>query len=384
MNNRLECYRRRWRADRAAADGLRRVPPLKASPYEYVLYALVFPLLLMAGAMPTTALFVMPCALPLLYLLYRRFGAYLPLACVGGYGVFALVFNYDVLTVVCFVFLFFALLGLIASAQLSPYLLCAATAGIFAVAGAMLGMGVVRLAERKPLGEVAARYVIAEYDDPVIGRLARLYYARADIPEDVGRVDESDAGYDAACAEYFAEYAEREFGEYSLYYCVHFGATFAAVGYFVSVLVNRRTASRFDANATREEVAASTLALGGVRVERARLADMRVPRSYLWAVVLPALVAGIALDIVGGYAMLSATVMHLFVTVPSAYAFVTLATFFASLFVGKKARIAAHVALAVVLAAMLVFPLALFVGSLIGVCDVILNLRFWTEFIRGG
>ena len=119
-------------------------------------------------------------------------------------------------------------------------------------------------------------------------------------------------------------------------------------------------------------------------MESARLADMRVPRSYLWAVVLPALVAGIALDIVGGYAMLSATVMHLFVTVPSAYAFVTLATFFASLFVGKKARIAAHVALAVVLAAMLVFPLALFVGSLIGVCDVILNLRFWTEFIRGG
>lgn len=381
MNGILANYWKRLRADRTAADELRRIPPIALRRGEYALYALVFPLLLMAGAMPVSAIAVMPLVLPILYLLFRRFGAYFPLACVCGYGLFSLVLNYDVLTVVCFVFLFFALSGLMFSAQLSPYLLCAATAGIFAVVGALSGMGIVRLAEDKALGEVAASYVLAEYDDPVIGWLARRYYARADIPDDIGRVDKTDAGYDAACAEFFADYAKREFGEYSLYYCVHFGGIFSAVGYFASVLVDRRTASRYDKAATREEVALSTLSLGGVCVERAKIADMRVPRAYLWAVVLPALVAGIILDIVGGYAMLSATVMHLFVTVPSAYAFVTLAVYFAALFKGRRARIAAHVVLFIVLAAMLVFPMALFVCSMFGICDVILNLRFWTEFI---
>lgn len=373
-----------WRCEqssRAEAQKLRNIPQRKVSPYECVLYALVFPLLLMAGAMPLTALILLPFVLPVLYLMYRRFGAYLPFSCVLCYGGLSLLFNYDVLTVVYFVFLLVALCGLILSAQLSPYLLCAAVAGIFAVAGALSGIGVVRLAENRPLGAVAEQYIIAEQSDPIIKFFSERYYERADIPDDIGRVDKTDERYGEACAEYLAEFAGRDFGEYSWYYCVHFGAIISELAYFISVIVNRRTASCYDRAATADEVSLSTRCLGGVRVEPKRIADMRVPRAYLWAVAGPALVAGIVLDIIGGYAALSATIIHLFVTIPSAYAFVTVAAFFAALFKSKRAAVAAHIVLGLILAAMLVFPMALFICSLIGVCDVILNLRFWANFI---
>ena len=66
------------------------------------------------------------------------------------------------------------------------------------------------------------------------------------------------------------------------------------------------------------------------------------------------------------------------ITLPSAFAFVTLMFYFASLSQRKVARIL----LGLALAAVAVFPVALFVVSAAGVCDVILNLRYWVEFLR--
>lgn len=334
----------------------------------------------MAGAMPSSALLLMPVILPLLYLLYRRFGIYFPMSCVCAYGAVALTVNYDILTVGYFCFLFFALGGLVFSAQFKMYLACATVAAVTAILGAVVGVGIIRLAENKPMNDIVYDYVVAEREDPVIGFLSRNYYSSADIPDDIGKLEPSDDGYELAAAEYYAESVRDDLELYLLYYCVHYGAVFAAVGYFMSVIINRRTASCYDCDVAPEELQLSTRALGGVRVEMSPVSEMRIPRAYLWTCLLPAFVAGIVLEFVGDFSALSATVMHTFVTIPTAFCFYTLAAFFASLFKGK-ARVVAYAVLYLTGAAMVVFPFAVFVCSLFGVCDVILNLRFWTRFI---
>ena len=46
--------------------------------FEFAAYFALLPLLIAAGAMPSAALFLMPVILPALYVLFRRFGACLP------------------------------------------------------------------------------------------------------------------------------------------------------------------------------------------------------------------------------------------------------------------------------------------------------------------
>jgi len=354
-------------------------PPAAA---ELAAYALVPVLLAVSGAFPTIALFFAPAALPLLYLLYRRLGAALPISCVGFYGLFSLVFNYDVLTVMFFCFLAFGLMGLMLAVQLTPYLLCVTVAAVSGVIGAAIGAGAVRLAEGVPLGDVAARYVVSERDDPFIRFLAERAYDRADIPDDIGKKDRGDDGYYDAVTEYFSETVHDEFELYTPYYCVHFGAVFGVAAYFIALAVNARTFGANDEKAEEREVSQSTLCLGGVRHEPVSIAEMQFPRAYLWAVLLPGLVASVALDLIGGFEALSATFMHAFVTLPPAIAFITLMRFFVEQFKGRG-RIAMWVLFYLLAAAMISMPIILFVCSCIGLCDIILNLRFWTQFLRG-
>lgn len=373
---------RRAKRDETDAESARRVPQKPFSPFEFAAYFALLPLLIAAGAMPSAALFLMPVILPALYVLFRRFGACLPFSCVMFYGLFALLFNYDVLTVVYFCFLIFALAGVILSSEIKPYLACMAVAAIVAVIGVAAGFGVVRLAEGRPLGDVAANYVKAEIDDPFINYLARDYYDSIKLPEAAGeKLKPTDDGYTAACAEYFSEYAHDEFEGYAAYMCVHYGAVFGALAYFIAVILNRHTASPYDCKATENELNRSSRCMGGVLREPTPLSDMRFPRAYLWAVLLPGFVASVCLDLFGDFDALSATVMHAFVTVPPAFAFVTLAAFFCSLFKGK-ARVAAYCVTAVLCVAMVYVPLVLFVCSVLGLCDIILNLRFWTKFLQ--
>ncbi len=358
----------------------RRIPPRKTSVYEILSYAILPFLLIMAGAMPSTAVWLMPIILPFLYLLYRRFGAYFPLACIVCYGAVSLVCNYDILTVVYFCALFFAFCGLLISCQLSPYLACVAFAAVVAAVGALFGAGVVRLAEGAPVSDIAERYVLAERADPVISFFARDYYEHTELAPNEIRLEPDDDGYALAAATAFSEWAGDEFGHYIWYYCIHYGALAGAVGYLIAVVINRRTASCYDCGATEAEIKLSTRALGGVRVETVPIAEMKMPRAYLWSCMLPAAIAAIVLEFVGGYDFLSATIMHSFVTLPSAFGCFTLFAYFASLFKGKACTVANTVLVIIGIAAV-IFPLALFALSMIGICDCILNLRFWTRFI---
>lgn len=360
---------------------LRKVPQRRIPAWELAVYFVLPCLLIAAGAMPSTALFLLPAALPLLYLLYRRFGAYFPIACVGCYGLFSLVFNYDILTVVYFCFLIFAIIGLILSVQFKPYLLCAAIVFIAALVGAFTGAGIVRLAEGR-LSDVAADYIRAERADPFISFLAENEYAAAELPEDIGKLDKSDAGYSDAAIEYLAAVVHDDAELQIPYYCIHFAGIFAALGYFAALAVNRKTQSPNDDGVTRDGLNASSRCLGGAVRELTPIAKMKFPRTYLWAVLLPAFVCAMILDFVGGFEMLAACIMHAFITLPTTFAFITLGAYFCSLFTGKKARVAARIVYGLVAASMFAVPMALFVCSIIGICDVILNLRFWTEFIR--
>lgn len=330
--------------------------------------------------MPSSGIFIMPVLLPMLYLLFRRFGAIFPLSCVCFYGLFSLVFNFDVLTVILFCFLIFALVGLIGACQTTPYLLCFCIAAATALFGSLIGAGIVRLAYDRPISTIASEYAIAEYDDPIVGIFDRYVYDNSEIPEDVGKKARGDDGYAEAAAEYTSEFVFGEVKDYGLYYAIHLSAVCAGLGYFVAVAVNRRTASARDFAANVNDVAKSTRAIGGVVRERVPISGMTLPRTFLWACVAPSLVASIVFDIIGNMDALSSCIMHAFVTLPGAFGFFALITFFASLFKGR-ARVAAYVVLGLIGVAMVIFPMALFIGSMIGISDCILDLRYWTRYL---
>ncbi len=340
---------------------------LKSSPSvcEVLLYFIIPFLLIAAGAMPSTALLILPIVLPLLYLLYKRFGPYLPLGCIVFYGILSLSLNYDILTVIYSVTLFFAFCGLAMCVQFLPsqYLLAAAVAACFAVIGSFVGVGIVRGAEGMPVGDIAARYVIGERDDPVISYFAREYYDAEKPRLDEVKLKPTDEGYDKAAAKSLSEWAKDEFDTYVWYYCIHWGVVLGFVGFFVAAILNGKLGGR-----------------GNSRFS-AKIGDMRLPRSFLWTMAIPATVTGLILGLFGGYEALSATVMHAFCSLPAAFGCYTLLGYFASLFKGK-ARIAAYIVFGLIGIAAVVFPFALFILSILGVCDCILNLRFWTEYIR--
>lgn len=331
---------------------------------EVLLYFIIPFLLIAAGAMPSSAILILPAVLPLLYLLYRRFGPYLPLSCISVYGAVALSLNYDILTVIYFVALFFAFCGLAICVQLPQYLLSAAVAVCFAVVGAFVGVGIVRGAEGVPVGDIAARYVIAEQNDPIISYFARDYYSAEKPPLGEDKLKPADDGYGAAAAKSLSEWASDEFDTYIWYYCIHWGAVLGMVGFFIASALNGRIKDG-----------------RGNALYVTRVGDMRLPRAYLWTMALPATVTGTLLNIFGVYDALSATVMHAFASLPAAFGCYTLLCYFAALFKGK-ARYVAYALLCAVGVTAVVFPTALFLLSILGVCDCILNIRFWVEYIR--
>lgn len=362
-------------------DELLHVPQKRQSPFEIALYSLVPLLLIMAGAMPSTAVFIVPFVLPLLYLLYRRFGMYLPFCCVLFYGVFALVFNYDLITIVSVSFLLFALFGLVFSLWLKHYLLCVTVAALFAVAGMGVGVGLVRAASGEPLEATCIEYFQAESDDAVIAHYIESAYDGAELPSSVVKLERGDEGYDEAVYAYIDTFVETEFLPYVPYYCLHIGAVYALVAFLLASALNGNTSCALDHGAVSSRLPSSTRCLGGTRPS-VRLSAMKIPRAYLWSVALPALVVSVILDIVGGFDILSATVMHAFVTLPSAFAFFTLLLYFASLFKGR-ANVAATCVAVVVVAVNVIFPVVMFFCSVVGLCDVILDLRRVTEYLRG-
>ena len=368
---------------------IRRIRQRRPTVCELLLYAVLPFLLAMAGIMPTTAIVVLPFVFPLLYLLFRRFGIYLPLSCIFAYGIFSLSINYDVLTVVYFVTLFFAFCGLVLSQQATPYLKRIAIAAVVAVAGMLIGVGIVRLAEGVPIGDIAARFVYSHQSDSVVSVLAKAYYDDVKLPVGTVKLAHGDPGYFAAALECFAEYVKDTLSVEFWYYCIHCGFLLAVIGFVIADVVNRRTMGVFDIveigeadnpSEICERLKSSTLALGGVRGD-VKLSQMKMPRAFLWTMALPVTVAGIILSLVGDYGMLTATFMHMFVTLPSAFSCFCLLAYFAELFKGK-ARIVAFVVLGLIGIVAVVFQMALFILSILGVCDCILNIRFWTEFIR--
>ena len=331
---------------------------------DILLFALVPGLLTLAGVFPVVAVFILPAALPLLYVMYRRFGPYLPLFCIVCYGATSLALDYNVLTVVLSVALLFAFCGIVISMQFAPTqcLIAVTVAATFAVVGFFCGVGIVRGAEGVPVADIAARYVVSERDDRVIAFFARDHYNHEKAPSGEQKLTPEDEGYYAAAVKSFSEWARDE-AAYAWYYCIHYGAIFGFVAFFAALYINDKVHGRGNASCF------------------ANPRDIKMPRAFLWTMALPATVTGILLGVVGGYAALSATVMHAFCTVPASFGCFTLLCYFASLFKGR-AQTFAYIVLVTVGIAAVLFPFTMFVLSVFGVCDCILNLRFWVDYLK--
>lgn len=359
---------------------LNRVPNRAPSRWEIIAYLATPCLLGVAGAFPVAAIIVMPAILVLLYLLYRRFGVYLPMFCVACYGAVSLSLNYDVLTVVYLFALFFGLIGIVVSCCVSPYLACVATAAIVLAIGAIAGVAVVRLAERKSIGDIASEYIAAHSDDAIIHFYATDYYDSRRPAANEEKLTPDDAGYEATVTARFSDWANDEFTHYIWYYCIHYGGVFGAAAFIVATLINRRTASAYDIGVNENALRSSTRAMGGVRVMPNTLAQMKLPRAFLLSCVLPAFVASIVLYFVGGYGFITSTITHTFITLPASFGCFTLFAFFAGLFKGR-ARTAAYVILGVLGVVAMIMPVVLFFLGILGLCDCIVDLRYWTKFI---
>lgn len=352
----------------------------KIPPREYFLYAIVPCLLIAAGLFPTIAIVFTVTVLPILYLLYRRFGVYLPLSCIMFYGCSSLVWHYDILTVIWFLTLTFAFCGIVFAVQFDAYLASATVAVVFAIFGIMAGAGIVRLVEDKQVESIVYEYVVDNRNDAFIKSLSLDYYSRVTLPSHMQKLDPSDPDYELEATKSFAEYISKDMSVYLWYECVHIGALTAAVAFFIAASINRRSSSRNDSKHDVAELNSSIRSIGGVKKPIAAIADMRLPRAFLWTVALPATVAGTVLSFLGDYGPLSATIMHLFVTMPCAFGCFTLFAFFASLFNGRN-RVIAHTLLAAIGVVAVIMPIVLYILSILGVCDCILNLRYWTRFI---
>ena len=344
--------------------------------WEIILYAVLPGLLAFAGAMPVLALPALFFAFPVLYLMYRRFGIYLPEACVICYGAVSLILNYDVLTVLFFVAAAVAVAGLAAAVQFTfiPALVIAVST---AVIGAFVGVGIVCGAEGGSVGEVASRYVLSHYYDPIINYAAKDYYAGVRLPQGVERIEPDEPGYDAAVAERFAEYTADDYTKYIWYDCIDKAALIAFFGFLVATVVNRRTAGRWDFDSEKADY---SLLMSGVKKPILPVAAMRLPRTFLWALALPATVIAIAMGFVVGLGAAASTIIHAFLVLPGAFMCYTLLAYFASLFSGK-ARVIAHVIVVIVGLAAAAIPVVVFVFSVFGVVDCILNIRFWIEYL---
>lgn len=359
---------------------LNRTPQRAPSRWEIVAYAALPVLLGLAGAFPTAALFLLPIILSLLYLCYRRLGIYLPLMCVISYGVLSLCFNFDILTVIFFCALVFGLFGVVMSCCVSPYLAGVAIAAAATVVGAIIGVAAVRISQNKSIGDIAAEYVISHENDSVIVFFARDYYASYTPSATESKLKPSDAGYDSEATAKLAEWAADDYTRYVWYYCIHYGGLFGCAAFFVATFINRRTLGAYDHGVTEKELVSSTRAMGGIRGKPIPIGEMKLPRVFLLCCVLPAFIASVVLYAVGGYDFLTSTVTHTFITLPAAFGCVTLLAFFAGLAKGKG-RIVAYIAVCVVGAAAVLFPLVLFALSVLGLCDSVLDLRYWTRFI---
>ena len=341
--------------------------PIKPSHVvrEVLLYVSVPLLLSAAGFFPTFALIILPEVLPLLYVLYRRVGPYLPLSCIIIYGATALILDYNILTVIFGLALLFGFCGLVIGMQFtqSQQLFAAAISVCFCIVGAFVGVGTVRGAEGMPMGEIAAKYALSERSDPVISFFARDHYDNEKTAAGEVKLKPADDGYYDAAIKSFSEWAKDEFDEYTWYYCIHYGAVLAFVGFFAALYINKKVKGRGNAELF------------------ARTGDIRLPRAFLWTMALPATVTGMLLGVVGGYDALSATVMHTFCTIPAAFGCYTLLSYIAALFRGK-ARVVAYIILIAVGIAAVLFPFTVFILSVFGVCDCILNLRFWIAYLK--
>lgn len=364
--------------ERTAA--LRAVPAKRVPRREALLYAALPALFAVIGFYPVAAPFVLPELLALLYLLYRRFGIYLPLWCVGMYMLVSLVSDGDALTVIYGCGLVAGLLGTVVGCCIAPYLASAAMSAVTAALGAAVGVAIVLAASGVGLAATATDYVLEHGDDPIVGYFARDYYAAADVAPGEEKLLPGEPGYYGAALRAFAEAAGEETEHYIWYYCIHYGGVCGAFAFLVATAVNKRTSSAYDAGADEESLRKSTRAMGGVRPPQTDIADMKLPRTFLLCCVLPAFVASVTLYFVGGYDFLTSTVTHTFVTVPGAFGCFTLLAYFVRYLRGGARKVAsvALVGLGVVATAV---PIVFFVLGVIGLCDCILDIRHWTELI---
>jgi len=359
---------------------LRGVPSRPLSVWETCLYFALPALFLLVGFIPAAALFVLPEILALLYLLYRRFGIYFPLCCIGTYMLVALVLDYDILTVIYGVSLVVGLCGVVVGCCISPYLASVAMSAVLSAVGAVIGVAIVLAASGTGISATASSYVLSHGDDPMVNFFARDYYNSATVAPDEEKLLPDDEGYYAAALGAFAERAGEDTEHYIWYYCIHYGGVCGAFAFFVAAVVNKRTSSAYDVGATEDSLIKSTRALGGVRPPQTDIADMKLPRAFLLSCVLPAFIASVVLYAVGGYDFLTSTVTHTFVTLPGAFGCFTLLAFFVRFCKGRLKAVATA-ALVVLGVSATVLPIVLFVLAIIGICDCVIDIRHWVMYI---
>ena len=329
---------------------------------ELTRYVLLFAVLLLMAVVPLFAVILLPVALALLLWLYARHHVGLPLWVCALYPLLAWPFGPNVLHVAVAVMLpcgFAALAPTVG--RYGP--LAGASAGALGLLVALLAVtGAFSLAHRCSPQELTYDCVI-ELPDPVIGLAATVYYDGLTDEQAGGKKPQKGTeAYDRAAREAYAAAVKQEADEQLYWYLSGIAVFGGLAAYLLLLPLLRRT----QADRTRY---APTLRLPTTAVR-----DLRLPRSYLWVCLLPAL-AFSALSAIALLRPITRAVFNVLITLPCAFAGFTVLLHTCYRAQGRlRAWVLTLLGVAVA-AAMVFYDWGLLVLSLLGLADCVLDLR---------
>lgn len=320
---------------------------------QALIFLLIIALYCAAFALPILAvILLLPMVCGAYYAYSKRW--YISLVPIVLYSVAAFAFNYDDLL---FIIVPTLVIGFTVTAvsveKLGKYKLGASLAAGGFILACVLSVMTLGLARGKSGDELVKEYVASGKDNVIVTLLAERAYEKGVDKEH--RLGKSDENYTSAALEYYGNELKIDAAKYLLYYLTGFGAEVGIGAYLLCLIMRRKLSSASGAK------------------ERTPIKLMRLDRKYLLACVLPALVFSLV-GLIPDASPLVATVFNLLVTVPCAYAGLTLIIYAAALFKGK-ARIPAFIVAALILVACGIFPIGTLVLSAAGFGDAAIPLR---------
>lgn len=360
-----------------------------------------------AAFFPVAALPLSLIAAPFIAASKKLFSA-APFIIVAAYGIAALIFNFDLLTLLSVVAL---AAGFAAHAVISAikdnYLIGGAVGLLTGGAAAVILAISVCGATGVTPSALCRDYVESHADSAIIRYAAHRYFDKLETAEE--KPSEDSPQYDKRAISAYAEYIRQTMSSDFVYHVTNYGALTGLLIYFCGVWTSKTAncAFRHKEAGERKTVVETERAsddfngapnaakdkdsTGGTAEKNANAAGalctpfalMRLGRPFLWTVFLPVLVFSV-LGLIDFMQPIVAAAFNLTVVLPCAFEGLCLALYIARLCDGKKLRTALYIIIGVLGCAALLVPIVTLIFSVFGFTDCLMNMRKLFDIVKRG